>query len=542
MGWASGFRAGSELGESIIDTYRSARKNRDIKEIEAGLQRQQGDATAEQETQQANIQVMAGQQPGQAQQQQLARNAGLAPAINPQQSMVAPPGQQLAGRATNVPAMGQMSPVGSEAMGLGPAARGPMSEADLNAQRALALRARGYTDEADKADAQARLLRQDERQLARDAIADARAMRGEQRQDTRLGLDVDRAERERQAFEQQTELFGYKLKDAETADKLRTTIDSFADMSPNEVMTSKEYQALSPTEKNAVAGLMAGVTSSELEASNAFIKQQLSALRTDQDVLDFVNQDESITAGTSYVVVENEDGSVSLQYQTDGGEVIGQPKPFDNETQALSYLRQLVQDPGTAAVYYETVFQGMERKASAIASANRDNAQFAISELNKLQVEFLDPDGVWATMERNNPDEFRKVQARVFAPFVDILGQEAVTELIGAKSNVTEEQSSGILNILGLSTGDTDDASVQQTTPPPTTATSRRGLRDELSAARAQEGGATTLARVDEVAGSAYELNRIISNPSAPPAVREYAQSKLDSLRVPTRRTAGLER
>lgn len=436
MGWAAGFRAGSELGGEILDTYRAARKNREMKEIEAGIQQQRDDATAEQETQQANIQVMAGQQPGQAQQQQLARNVGLAPAINPQQSMVAPPGQQLAGRATNVPAMGQMSPVGSEAMGLGPAAKGPMSEAMEERERARQLRSLGYTDEANQALDRSLNLEQIEYQRERDTIADARADKRLGFEETRLGFEGERLgfergreERAKKLFEQQTEVFGYQIADLERKDELRKTIESFAGMSANEIITSPKYQDLSLSDKKVVAGMSAEVTSSELEASNAYIKQQLSALRTDQAVLDFVNQDESITAGTSYNLVENEDGSVSLQYQTDGGEAIGQARDFETESQAINYLRNLVTDPGTAAVYYETVFQGMQQKAAVAAANAEDNRQFALEQITDLQTEFLDPDGVWAQMRRTDPEQFRKVKESVFAPFKNYLSPAQFEEL-----------------------------------------------------------------------------------------------------------------
>jgi len=436
MGWAAGFRAGSQMGADILDTYRAAKKNREMKEIEAGIQQQRDDATAEQQTQQANIQVMAGQQPGQAQQQQLARNVGLAPAINPQQSMVAPPGQQLAGRATNVPAMGQMSPVGSEAMGLGPAAKGPMSEAMEERERARQLRSLGYTDEANQALDRSLQLQAIDEERRRFELTEARAMRGEQRQDkrlgfeeTRLGFDEAREERAQELFNQQTELFGYQIADLQRQDELRKTIDGFAGMTANEIITSPEYQDLSLSDKKVVAGMSAEVTSSELEASNAFIKQQLSAIKTDEDLLNFVNQDESITAGTRYDVKVGEDGKVTLQYQTDGGEAIGRPVPFETEKQAINYLRQLVQDPGTAAVYYETVFQGMQQKAATAAANAEDNRQFALEQITDLQTEFLEPTGVWAQMRRTDPEQFRKVKESVFAPFKNYLSPAQFEEL-----------------------------------------------------------------------------------------------------------------
>ena len=224
-------------------------------------------------------------------------------------------------------------------------------------------------------------------------------------------------------------MFGYQIADLERKDELRKTIEGFAGMSANEIITSPEYQDLSLSDKKVVAGMSAEVTSSELEASNAYIKQQLSALRTDQAVLDFVNQDESITAGTSYDIVKKEDGSFSLQYQTDGGEAIGQARDFETESQAINYLRNLVTDPGTAAVYYETVFQGMQQKAATAAANAEDNRQFALEQITDLQTEFLDPDGVWAQMRRTDPEQFRKVKESVFAPFKNYLSPAQFEEL-----------------------------------------------------------------------------------------------------------------
>lgn len=371
MGWASGFRAGSELGESILDTYRSARRNRDIKEIEAGLQRQQGDATAEQETQQANIQVMAGQQPGQLQQQQLARNVGLAPAINPQQSMVAPPGQQLAGRATNVPAMGQMSPVGSEAMGLGPAAKGPMGEAMVERERARQLRSLGYTDEANQALDRSLQLQAIDEERKRYATDQEYRAREEGFRERGLVLQEKAGERADLNDKLRRKLTNIQIDTAQLslddAKSLNAGYDAYAEWEKSgkpllEFYETDAWKDMGLKNQNILVQDATGVAQSQQSLGVFNLTSQLDRAQTLDEMAQIVSGEDSITKGSAVRIDRNDDGSIDVVYYDDTpSSELEEGQEFEKELSRRSYpseeaamanFRTSVENPALGAQNY----------------------------------------------------------------------------------------------------------------------------------------------------------------------------------------------
>jgi len=354
MGWATGFRAGSQMGADILDTYRAARRNRDIKEIEAGLQRQRDDAIAEQEAQQANVQVMAGQQPGQLQQQQLARNVGLAPAINPQQSMVAPPGQQLAGRATNVPAMGQMSPVGSEAMGLGPAAKGPMGEAMVERERARQLRSLGYTDEANQAldrSLQLQAIDEERRRYGIDqeyrARAEKRAEAAEGRAERGLVLQEEAGERADLNAELDRKYKNVQLNAAqlELDDKLALNAgyDAYAEWQKTgkpllEFYETNAWKDMGLKNQSILIQNATGVTESQQNLGVFNLTSQLDRAQTLDEMVQIVSDEDSITKGSAVRIERNDDGSVDIVYYDDTpSPLLKEGQEFEKELNRRSY-------------------------------------------------------------------------------------------------------------------------------------------------------------------------------------------------------------
>lgn len=160
MGWASGFRAGSELARTAMDTYYDVKKKTEMGYLERDLQRQQEERQAELDAYNANVAV--------AQQQPQATQVGIGQQFNPQQSLVMPQQQVPQLRGVNQVAPGQMSPVGGQALGLGVAPT-EMSDASIERMRAQRLRGLGYTEEADKALGRASLLREEDRTARLDA-------------------------------------------------------------------------------------------------------------------------------------------------------------------------------------------------------------------------------------------------------------------------------------------------------------------------------------------------------------------------------------
>lgn len=371
MGFASGFRAGSELGESIIDTYRSARRNRDIKEIEAGLQRQRDDAIAEQQTQQGNIQVMAGQQPGQLQQQQLARNVGLAPAINPQQSMVAPPGQQLVGRATNVPAMGQMSPVGSEAMGLGPAAKGPMGEAMVERERARQLRSLGYTDEANQALDRSLQLQAIDEERRRYGIDQEFRERAEGRAERGLVLEEKAGERAELNDALRRKLTNIQIDTAQLslddARSLNAGYDAYAEWQKSgkpllEFYETDAWKDMGLKNQNILVQDATGVAESQQSLGVFNLTSQLDRAQTLDEMAQIVSGEDSITKGSAVRIERNDDGSVDVVYYDDTpSPELAEGQEFEKELSRRSYpseeaamanFRTSVENPALGAQNY----------------------------------------------------------------------------------------------------------------------------------------------------------------------------------------------
>lgn len=371
MGFASGFRAGSELGESIIDTYRSARRNRDIKEIEAGLQRQRDDAIAEQQTQQGNIQVMAGQQPGQLQQQQLARNVGLAPAINPQQSMVAPPGQQLVGRATNVPAMGQMSPVGSEAMGLGPAAKGPMGEAMVERERARQLRSLGYLDEANQALDRSLQLQAIDEERRRYGIDQEFRERAEGRAERGLVLEEKAGERAELNDALRRKLTNIQIDTAQLSlddvKSLNAGYDAYAEWQKSgkpllEFYETDAWKDIGLKNQSILIQDAMGVAESQQNLGVFNLTSQLDRAQTLDEMAQLVSDENSITKGSAVRIERNDDGSVDVVYYDDTpSSQLAEGQEFEKELSRRSYaseeaamanFRTSVENPALGAQNY----------------------------------------------------------------------------------------------------------------------------------------------------------------------------------------------
>lgn len=444
MGWASGFRAGSELGESIVDTYRSARRNRDIKEIEAGLQRQQGDATAEQETQQANIQVMAGQQPGQLQQQQLARNVGLAPAINPQQSMVAPPGQQLAGRATNVPAMGQMSPVGSEAMGLGPAARGPMSEAMEERERARQLRSLGYLDEANQALDRSLQLQAIDEERKRYGIDQEYRARAEGRDIKELDLKEAREELQNKLTNQQVDLNEFKLTQIKD---MNAAYDAFASHTGDfgSFMQTDAWSKLGQRERNALVEGQTGLATNLQNLSTLTIERELSKATDLKSTVAAANKLSATDGIDVRFAVDDKTGEVTLSsvyndHLADNYmQEQGKPIKFKSEQEAIRHIGEMAKDPIMAADNFIT----RQKEAATVVAAARqqgiENMEGFVDARVSVIEAMLGDYGTYADLNEADRLAFDKKVVEIMTPLLAVMGvgEEDMGGLANPSSNLT---------------------------------------------------------------------------------------------------------
>ena len=429
MGWAAGFNAGSNMAQGWIDTYNSVKKQKTARDIQAEI-----DATEQKNYEQSYGVDRGSVRTGLSNQAQKAAVMGQQPSatgLTPEQIQAAVMGQQPS--ATGLTAEQMATPVQDPTANAAPTPQdyAPMSGLARAQLGADMYRRAGFLDEARALEKDAALLRAEERaneRLGMEKTADARA-------NERLDLEKAADKRSAQEFDKRLQVLGFEIGEAEAKANIRKAVDGFGNsgVSPAEYMASDEYQSLPLTQRNAVAASIAQMTKNEMDAANTFIASKIDGLQSDADLLAYINKEDTITAGTSYQIVPSEDGkSVTLRYVYDAGDNAGKdvtaPKQFDTEAQAANFLRQQAKDPATAATYYETVFSGIRTRAAAAAAAGEESRQFADAEIAKLSKEFLDPDGVWRSMQSS---ELANVKKSVFAPFAKYYTKEEFDAITG---------------------------------------------------------------------------------------------------------------
>ena len=454
MSFAAGMRAGQLAVEGAIDQYRSAKRSREMRNVEQELSAMQ-QASAERQYGIDGASATTGlgaQQQQQAVMPQAPSATGLS--LQQQAAMVAP---GVPGRTAPAPSVTGLSM--EQQAGLMQETRRPsgeyvpMSQQAIEQLRADKLRGLGYDEDADKAMGRAMALRQEQREVEQTGFERGIAGRQEERADLRL----DMAE---QQFEQQSELLGYEIGDAKRREKLLTAMDSFSGMSANQIMNSEAYNNLSLPERTQAASMLGNLAKGEVEAGTAFLNQKFKGLN-EQQVLSTINDDNTITKGSSYSIANKEKGKgVVLSFTDDKtGDPLAQPKEFDTETQAIEYLRAQAIDPGTAAVFYQSVYDGMESRAVAARAAMADRKEFAIRELNDLQAEFFDPDSIWGKMAMTDPEKYKEAKQRIFSPLVNYFTETEWNTFMDSKPDPSEDEINSMVENLGLPSGSDDSTS-----------------------------------------------------------------------------------
>jgi hypothetical protein len=459
MGFAAGMRAGQLAVEGAIDQYKDARRNRDIRDVEKELAAmQQASAERQYGTDRASATTGLGaQQQRQAVMPQAPSATGLS--LQEQAAMVAPGVPGRTAPAPSVTGLSMEQQAGLMQEPLRPSGEYvPMSQQAIEQLRADRLRGLGYDEDADRAMGRAMALRQEQREIEQTGFERGVTEQQEERADTRLTM-------QEQEFEQRAELLGFEIKDARRRQRLLTAMDSFKGMTPNAIINSQQYKDLPIAEKTQAAAMLGNLAKSEVEAGTAFLSQKFKGL-SEQKVLSTINGDETITKGSSYGITQKEgkDEGVVLSFTDDEtGKPLAQPKEFDTETQAIEYLRAQAIDPGSAAVYYQSVYDGMESRAIATAAAMQDRREFAIEEVNDLQAEFFDADSVWGRMAVDDPEAYREAKKTIFAPLENYFTEDEWVSFMNAQPDPSEEQSDGILKRLFGSDDPASDATVIDT-------------------------------------------------------------------------------
>jgi len=421
MGFAAGMYAGQKAAESAIDNFRSARKNRDERQVQAeieGLQTKNAEeiesSTAAGGAYDAEQLRLASMSPQQLKAQQV--GLGRTPAGSvPQMSPVAnpqfrPDPNQTVGAGLMMQPNSQQSrsPASGQAMGMGarPEQVAAITQSEMLRKREGLLRSRGQTEMAD--DVAIRASNQED--------IDYRQGRDVKEDERNAVLDSQRD----QTFKQQLEINGYQLETQREARAVKDAVDSLSKFgSVDEAMASSLYNDLPASQKAAVAGTMTGVANAEMLASQAGIKKQFSKATDIGGVIGIYNDDEALTEGTTIEGVELEDGGYRLDtYQDQGLPPDGDEGPSQTRDNGLTgsmtfpdaetadlYLRQKALDPVTAAMYYQEQKAAMRTVAAeALADASDDQVK-ALDSLIKMRIEFNSDTGAFFGLPQEEKEE-----------------------------------------------------------------------------------------------------------------------------------------
>lgn len=441
MGFAAGMYAGQKAAESAIDNFRSARKNRDERQVQAeieGLQTKNAEeiesstaAGGAYDAEQLRLASMSPQQL-KAQQVGLGRTpAGSVPQMSPvdnpqfrpdpnqtvaQGLMTQPRNSELLSAYPVAPNSQQSrSPASGQAMGMGarPEQVAAITQSEMLRKREGLLRSRGQTEMAD--DVAIRASNQEDIAYRRDR---------DDLQDKRN--EVIDSQRD-QTFKQQLEINGFTIEDGQRTQQLRAAFEATAGMTDEEIFSSKTYQDLDAELKTAYLVKNTGLKREIIDSLNTSMKKKVSGAKTTQELLALFTAEDTLTAGTYVVMEKGEKGAVELVTYSDDDDVEQERMPFADEQMMARFMRTQATDPAMAAQSYSTEMKAAAATMTAYRQEIFEN-KMTIAEAVMKGTDTLINSEVFASLA---DDEKEVMKLQIFGPLEELMTPEEFTNLVG---------------------------------------------------------------------------------------------------------------
>jgi hypothetical protein len=441
MGFAAGMYAGQKAAESAIDNFRSSRRNRDERQVQAeieGLQTKNAEeiesSTAAGGAYDVEQLRLASMSPQQLKAQQVGLGttpAGSIPQMSPvdnpqfrpdpnqtfaQGLMRQPRNSELLSAYPVAPNSQQSrSPASGQAMGMGarPEQVAAVTQSEMLRKREGLLRSRGQTDMADDVAIRASNQEDIEYRQGRDVKEDER------------NAVID--EQTAQKFQQELEINGFTIENGQRTQQLRAAFEATAGMSDEEIFSSRHYQDLDAELKTAYLVQNTGLRRATIDSLAASIKGKVDGAKTVQKLLALYTAEETLTAGTYVVMEKGKDGVVELVTYSDDDDVEQERMPFASENMMERYMRTKATDPALAAQSYSTE---MKAAATTMAAYKQDifDNKMSISEAVMKGTDTLINSEVYAGLD---DDEKEIMKLQIFAPLESLMTADEFTNLVG---------------------------------------------------------------------------------------------------------------
>jgi hypothetical protein len=425
MGFAAGMRAGQATVENAIDMYKEARKNREMREVEADIQaRQQANAERQYGIDRASVST------GLSAQQQAAA-AGLAPTS--QTGLGSQQMQQMTTPIGQVPSQYGLSPeMMAQAMQqpTAPAIGGeytPMSEAQIERMRADRLRGLGYGEEADRAYTRAMALREEQRDIEQTGFERGVTTRAEERADRRLAMAEETAALTNELTSLGIEAKGFELDDLRRLSAATKKYSTF-DGTPMEFRETPEFKALNIKDQQAIAQGIYGVDTAFQQIGSTRLENKLNSAQTLDDLAVMISNDKEITPDEAVKIERNEKtGAIDVVYYNDiaedknyGKEVMRRSYP--NEEAARVNFQETAQDPFLGAQSYAAA----EIRANTLAA---ERFQQGVKNMNDFMTlrkdligELLGDYGSYATLSDSQKANIDRTVFSMMGQYGGMLG------------------------------------------------------------------------------------------------------------------------
>ncbi|MEL0014032.1 MAG: hypothetical protein VW715_02410 [Rhodospirillales bacterium] len=471
MGFAAGMRAGQSAVENSIALYQEAKKNRQMREIEAGIEARQKE-NAERQFGIDRDSVQTGLTAEQ-QRNMVMPQAPSATGLSPQEQAA------MVGMGTSY----QTTPVGltneqRAAVGLPPAASGvmtgatglsqeqmarmvqepsrsgsamrpggeytPISDSAIERMRANELRKLGYTEEADAAL---------NRSLQFDAIAEERRRygidqeyreRAEGRDIRELELKEAREALQNKLTNQQVNLNDFKLTQIED---MNAAHDAFAAHTGDfgSFMQTDAWSKLGQRERNALVEGETGLATNLQNLSTLTIERELSKATDLKSTVAAANRLSATDGVDIRFTVDDKTGEVTLSsvYNDNTADNYmqeqGKPIKFNTEQEAIRHIGEMAKDPIMAADNFIT----RQKEAATVVAAARQKGieninQFIETRASVIEAMIGDFE-TYAGLDEADKLVFDAKVAEIMSPLMVSLGVggEQMGGLANPSSNLT---------------------------------------------------------------------------------------------------------
>lgn len=448
MSFAAGMRAGQLAVEGAIDQYKSARRNREMRDVEKELAAMQ-QASAERQYGLDGASATTGLG-AQQQRQAVMPQAPSATGLSTQElaSMVAP---GVPGRTAPAPSVTGLST--EQQAGLMQEPRRPsgeyvpMSPQAIEQMRADKLRGLGYDEDADRAMSRAMALRQEQRDIEQTGFDRGLAGRQEQRADTRLDMDQEK-------FKLTQELANINIDSSKLElDQQQAVVAAYEsyrnyDGDLGGYMETPEWQALDQRGREALVQGQTGLSANLQKIGTMNIQNEIRAAGGDLTATVAAANRLSATDGIDVkATVDEETGEVTLSsiytdvtadnYQKERGK----PKTFASEEEAMRYIGEMATDPILGAGN----FIEREKTANATIAAAKQQGIENMTSLVDTRKEVIEALlGDIDNYERLNPADklaFDGKVSEIMTPLIMSLG--ITDELMGAMPDAGDAMRTG---------------------------------------------------------------------------------------------------